>query len=537
MKKDLAQLTIKDENGEDFTISVLDIVSRHKNLKKVDYIIYLMDDDDGGIYASILNEKRSSFSLDVISDPGDIDFINGEIKRVAQEYRELLAEMKEKSPANGSAISPGTEYAGHSGSQTPSLDSAQSMAAAETVFRVIREVIAPQNLRKGHILCGAFADLAPEKTREARLLRALVVSEGHLLLMDSVSRTPEEQRLAIEQAVTRLTKDPDVDVQAARELCTAFLRAMGGKPASRLRDEADSDCGPKKARVLPAKGGKVVSLSYMYGFDGLETIQDAVSIAAGGDHALVLRANGTVVAAGYNEKGQCNVSSWRNIVAVAAGHGCSFGVKADGTVVAAGELNELAEALSWKDVTALAVGYFHIIGLRSDGTVLAAGKKMQGALEIAKQENLTAIAAGNDYSLGLRSNGKVVLSGVLDDLACISLKEMAIDFAAKLGLYTWSNITAIAAGPDFALGLRANGTVVSAGQNTDGQRNVSSWRNIVDIAASGFSSYGLTADGTVVSTRSEDEEDEDEDDRKLASLRNVISIFAGNCGLFAIQKV
>jgi alpha-tubulin suppressor-like RCC1 family protein len=38
-----------------------------------------------------------------------------------------------------------------------------------------------------------------------------------------------------------------------------------------------------------------------------------VAIAAGGNHTVGLKSDGTVVAAGYNRDGQCNVSGWTDI--------------------------------------------------------------------------------------------------------------------------------------------------------------------------------------------------------------------------------
>ena len=61
-----------------------------------------------------------------------------------------------------------------------------------------------------------------------------------------------------------------------------------------------------------------------------------VAVAAGWEHTVGLKADGTVVAAGENSYGQCDVSGWRDIVAVAAGDGHTVGLKSDGTVVAVG---------------------------------------------------------------------------------------------------------------------------------------------------------------------------------------------------------
>jgi alpha-tubulin suppressor-like RCC1 family protein len=37
---------------------------------------------------------------------------------------------------------------------------------------------------------------------------------------------------------------------------------------------------------------------------------DTVQIAAGGDHTVGVKSDGTVVAAGWNEYEQCNVGDW-----------------------------------------------------------------------------------------------------------------------------------------------------------------------------------------------------------------------------------
>jgi alpha-tubulin suppressor-like RCC1 family protein len=66
-------------------------------------------------------------------------------------------------------------------------------------------------------------------------------------------------------------------------------------------------------------------------------IHDAVGIAAGWWHNLVLRANGTVVGFGHNADGQATVpTGLSNVVAISCGNFHSLALKADGTVVAWG---------------------------------------------------------------------------------------------------------------------------------------------------------------------------------------------------------
>ena len=64
---------------------------------------------------------------------------------------------------------------------------------------------------------------------------------------------------------------------------------------------------------------------------------DVIAIAAGAEHSLALRANGTVVAWGSNTRGESTVPpGLANVVAIAAGlH--SVALKSDGTVVVWGD--------------------------------------------------------------------------------------------------------------------------------------------------------------------------------------------------------
>ena len=60
-------------------------------------------------------------------------------------------------------------------------------------------------------------------------------------------------------------------------------------------------------------------------------------VAAGFENTVGLKADGTVVAVGWNFYGQLDVDSWTGIQQVAAGGNHTVGLKADGTVVAVGK--------------------------------------------------------------------------------------------------------------------------------------------------------------------------------------------------------
>ena len=64
---------------------------------------------------------------------------------------------------------------------------------------------------------------------------------------------------------------------------------------------------------------------------------DIIAIAAGNQHLVGLRADGTVLATGSNKMGQCNTRDWYGIVAIDAHGDNTVGLRYDGTVVACGD--------------------------------------------------------------------------------------------------------------------------------------------------------------------------------------------------------
>ena len=72
-----------------------------------------------------------------------------------------------------------------------------------------------------------------------------------------------------------------------------------------------------------------------------------MAVAAGADHTVGLKSDGTVVACGH--KAYCNVSGWTDVVAVAADMGHTVGLKSDGMVVACGSNSDgRCDVSGWK---------------------------------------------------------------------------------------------------------------------------------------------------------------------------------------------
>jgi photosystem II stability/assembly factor-like uncharacterized protein len=129
------------------------------------------------------------------------------------------------------------------------------------------------------------------------------------------------------------------------------------------------------------------------------------AIAAGTQHNLALKEDGTVVAWGRDDYGQATVpAGLSGVTAVAAGYGHSLALKGDGTVVAWGwnESGQATVPAALSGVTAMAGGGAHSLALKEDGTVVAWGDNRWGQRAVPHGlSGVSAIAAGGMHSLAL----------------------------------------------------------------------------------------------------------------------------------------
>lgn len=103
---------------------------------------------------------------------------------------------------------------------------------------------------------------------------------------------------------------------------------------------------------------------------------------------------------------------------------------------------------------------------------------------VAERES---IVAKNNDTVGLKTDGSVVVAGQNSD--------------RFRSVSDWTDIVAISVGYQHIVGLKSNGTVVAAGRNQEGQCDVAGWTNIVAISAGTSHTVGLKADGSVVVTK------------------------------------
>jgi alpha-tubulin suppressor-like RCC1 family protein len=265
-------------------------------------------------------------------------------------------------------------------------------------------------------------------------------------------------------------------------------------------------------------GNASYSTSYPYGTDVPAQIvaSNVTAIAVGGGHSLFLKSNGSLWAMGWNAFGQLGDGTTdggayevnqpeqivaSNVTAIAAGLNHSLFLKNNGSLWAMGDnsygqlgdgttnygnyLTNRPEQIVASNVTAIAAGYRHSLFLKSDGSLWGMGDNAYGQLgdgacintnlpvEIMSN-NVTAIAAGDQHSLFIESDG--------------SLRAMGNNNAGQLGdpsviatnspdLIVAGNVTAIAAGSTHSLFLKSDGSLWVMGGNHYGQLGNGTYNN------------------------------------------------------------
>lgn len=175
-------------------------------------------------------------------------------------------------------------------------------------------------------------------------------------------------------------------------------------------------------------------------------------------------------------------------------------------------------------------GRNHFVGLRADGRVVAAGDDLGDQdFNVQDWRDIIGITAVGDDTFALRSNGTVTKELHEDEN---ENNWYGIFEEHRQEIKRWKNIVAISGGGNgfmgcgHIVGLRADGTVVAAGNNNNGQCNVEAWHDIVAIAAGTNHTVGLRSDGTVVSTKYSRKDDIFARDQ-VQDWRNIIAIAAG----------
>ena len=124
------------------------------------------------------------------------------------------------------------------------------------------------------------------------------------------------------------------------------------------------------------------------------------------------------------------------------------------------------------------------------------------------------LAVGFYHTVGLKADGTVLAAGRNDEGQC--------------GVSGWTDIVAVACGAYHTVGLKADGTVIAAGRNDEGQCDVSAWTGVAAVACSDYNTLALLSDGTVVSAGYQPF-------AELSGWKDVISLAGGSYGAAAVS--
>ena len=241
-------------------------------------------------------------------------------------------------------------------------------------------------------------------------------------------------------------------------------------------------------------------------------LKDVVAIRAARRNSLALKEDGTVVAWGWDEYNVCDVPSGLNdVVAIEAGGSFSLALKEDGTVVAWGYNydGQCDVPSGLKHVVAIETGDAHSLALKEDGTVVAWGDNTYWQCEVPSGlKDVVAIEGGSYHSLALKEDGTIVVLGMTDYDVPSGLKDVVAitaGYCAEIGYHN--------------LALKEDGSVVAWGGNDYNQSDVPiGLKDVIAIEAGDGHSLALKEDGTVVAWGKNDDNQCDVPRRLRAAL-------------------
>lgn len=236
----------------------------------------------------------------------------------------------------------------------------------------------------------------------------------------------------------------------------------------------------------------------------ISSLSNIISIACGNTHALFLKNDGTVWSVGRNNFGQLGngttfdsstpvqVIGLTNVIAISAGRSFSLFLKDNGVVWGVGINNQgqigdatftnrttPVQSVGLTNISSISCGAYHSLFLRNDGTVWATGNNLSYQQsnstpdsgrntpgQISLLSSIKEIAAGYDYSLFLKNDGTLRVVG---GNSFGQLGDGTTTNRSQINSLSLTNILAISAGEFHSLFLQNDGEVLSVGKNVNGQ--------------------------------------------------------------------
>lgn len=299
----------------------------------------------------------------------------------------------------------------------------------------------------------------------------------------------------------------------------------------------------KQASAAPA--GSVVA----WGRGASEPpIGTVVAIAAAAPGCLGVLSDGTVRWVHKNPGNSLGIpDGLTDVIAVAVGHEHALALRADGTVVAWAERPEMGTASvpqAASDIVSIAAGEYHNLALRRDGTVVSWGWDGGGRPTWVPSDltDVKQVSAGDDFNLALCRDGSVVVWGTSAEPvgpATGPMRMQRIAYRRHASLVA-TDAVAVAAGTHGGMAVRADGTVVGVWRRSDyfDPGSVMSIPALSDMVSVGMShgasehALALRRDGTVAAWGA----NEEGQGRSPAGLHGVIAIACGSSLSYALHR-
>jgi hypothetical protein len=181
------------------------------------------------------------------------------------------------------------------------------------------------------------------------------------------------------------------------------------------------------------------------------------TLAAGPNHLLFLRANGTVFAAGNNAAATNLPAGLSSVVAVAAGSAHSLALRSDGTVVAWGEGASATRSDVWKnlrDVAAISAGGKASVAIFESGKATSWGEGTEGSFdeELKKLKNVYTVAVAANSTNANQVQAVAVCAGPVARLQTVGQVSGTAGKAFTFQLKTSTSV-ATATNPFASYGL------------------------------------------------------------------------------------
>lgn len=324
--------------------------------------------------------------------------------------------------------------------------------------------------------------------------------------MDTKENRPfsQEELEQIQKAMDEFAGICEAEPQ--QETITQQQETSGPHPEMPVNGDVKSMKG-RKPKILWAIIAVIAVLALVFGYYNWwklpanhpnSMVNRKQTITAAQDNCIGIYEDGTPFKDNYIN---IDPDRWFDLEAISMNDNQVVAIRKNGDVLFSGKFDYGGECVKWKNATAVSAGRWHTVGLLENGTVLAAGNNGYGQCDVGHWQDIVGISAGDYFTAGLRADGTVVLTQLVfpQDKPGNAIEKNLDTMQQSLeSVSAWRNIIAISADSTYLIGLRADGTVVSAGYASMHQCDVKDWTNIVSISAGPYMSVGVRKNGTIV---------------------------------------